>query len=78
AIHFIVIRFPFGSLFFFIRTTTFYRKETFLATSPLMLSNHVFAQNQAHPIAPQVLINMQVSSLLTLFELLRATLLRRD
>ncbi|MGA2557013.1 MAG: hypothetical protein ABSG04_12145, partial [Verrucomicrobiota bacterium] len=41
---FIVIRFPFGSLFFFIRTTTFYRKETFLATSPLMLSNHIFAQ----------------------------------
>src|SRR5208283_449436 len=35
AIHFTVIRFPFGSLFFFSRTTTFYRKETFLATSAL-------------------------------------------
>jgi len=27
-------------LFLFHRTTTFYRKETFLATSPLMLSTH--------------------------------------
>src|SRR5580658_5587874 len=30
AINFVVIMFPFGSLFFFTRTTTFYRKETFL------------------------------------------------
>jgi hypothetical protein len=47
--------FPFGSLFFFARATTLYRKETFLPTSPLMF------------ISPRYLFRRQ-SSIFALFD----------